>query len=115
MFFKDWQVEALRYLWKIYPEGAISRVVHENVNKNLKDGISRTSISIFFNDMVDEGLITYTETMGKGGRYGIYSIKYNETELQEHMAKLIISKLLREYPESTRKALLNLDITPSPL
>jgi len=110
MFFKMWQVESLRFLWKIHPEGANSRVVHENVNKNLKDGISRASIIIFLNDMVDEDLLTYAVTTGKGGHYRVYSIKYNETEFQEHMAKLIISKLLREYPEATRKALLNLDI-----
>jgi len=110
MFFKKWQAESLRYLWKISPEGANSRVVHENVNKNLKDSISRTSIIIFLNDMVDEGLITYTVTKGKGGHYRIYHMKYSETEFQEHMTTLIISKLLREYPEATRKTLINLDV-----
>jgi len=110
MFFKDWQVESLRYLWKIYPEGAISRVVHENVNNNLKDGVSRTSIIIFLNDMVDNGLLTYTVTTGKGGRHRVYYMKYSEPEFHEHMTTLIISKLLREYPEATRKTLINLDI-----
>jgi len=74
-FFKKWQIESLRYLWKIHPEGANSRVVHENVNKNLKDSISRTSIIIFLNSMVDEGAMGYTETTGKGGRRRIYSAK----------------------------------------
>jgi len=58
MFFKKWQAESLRYLWKIHPEGAISRVVHENVNKNIKGSISRASVINFLNDMVDKGLLT---------------------------------------------------------
>jgi len=110
MFFKDWQVESLRFLWNIYPEGANSRVVHENVNKNIKDSISRTSIIIFLNDMVDEGLLTYTETTGKGGCHRVYSTKYGETEFKQHIASLIISKLLKEYPEAARNALLNLGV-----
>jgi hypothetical protein len=35
MFFKDWQVEALRYLWSVQPEGANSRNVWMNVNQSL--------------------------------------------------------------------------------
>ncbi|MCK4582683.1 hypothetical protein KAU18_05150 [Candidatus Bathyarchaeota archaeon] len=35
MFFKDWQVEALRYLWNVQPEGANSRAVWTNVNATL--------------------------------------------------------------------------------
>ena len=105
MFFKKWQVESLRFLWNIYPEGANSRVVHENVNKNLKGSISRASVINFLNRMVDEALLTYTETTGKGGHHRVYHMKYGETEFQERMATLIISKLLKEYPEETRKAL----------
>lgn len=105
MFFKKWQVESLRFLWKIYPEGANSRVVHENVNKNLKDGISRASIIIFLNDMVDEDLLTYTVTKGKGGHQRVYYMKYGETEFKQHIAGLIIGKLLKEYSQETRKAI----------
>jgi len=36
MFFKDYQVEALRYLWTVQPEGANSRAVWENVNQRLQ-------------------------------------------------------------------------------
>ena len=110
MFFKDYQVESLRYLWRVQPEGANSRSVWVNVNESLQGSISRASVINFLNHMADEALLTYTETTGKGGHYGIYSIKYNETEFLETMATLIISKLLREYPEATGKALLNLDI-----
>ena len=105
MFFKDWQVEALRYLWRIQPEGANSRAVWTNVNDSLQGSISRASIINSLNDMVDEGLLTYTERTGKGGHQRVYYTKYGETEFKQHIAGLIIGKLLSEYPQETRKAL----------
>ncbi len=71
MFFKDWQVESLRYLWSIKPEGANSRAVWENVNESLQGSISRASIINYLNDMVYEGLITYREETGKGGHHRV--------------------------------------------
>jgi len=55
--------------------------------------------------MVDEALLTYTETISIGGRQRVYHTKYGETELKQHIAGLIITKLLKEYPQETRKAL----------
>ena len=105
MFFKDWQVESLRYLWRIQPEGANSRAVWTNVNESLQGSISRASVINYLNYMVDEALLTYTEITGKGGRHRIYSTKYDEKEFKQHITGLIITKLLREYPQETRKAL----------
>jgi len=110
MFFKDWQGESLRYLWSIQPEGANSRSVWLNVNESLEGSISRASIINYLNDMVDEELLTYTEKTGKGGHHRVYRITFNEQKFKAHIAGRIISKLLREYPETTRKALLNLAI-----
>ncbi len=110
MFFKTWQVEALRYLWSIMTKGAKSKTVWENVNDCLQDTISRASIINFLNAMVDESLILYTEVTGKGGHYRVYRIKYTEPEFKHHLAGLMISKLLIEFPEETRKVLSNLTI-----
>jgi len=109
---KDYQEVALRYLWSLDGGGASSRDVWVNVNKDLmgKSTISRASIINFLNLMVDEGALVYTETTGKGGHRRIYSAKYDESGSKRYMAKKIISKLLREYPEATGKALLNLDV-----
>ena len=105
MFFKDYQVESLRYLWSIRPEGANSRAVWTNVNDSLQGSISRASIINYLNAMVDEGLLTYTETTGKGGIQRVYYMKHGEPEFKQHIAGLIIGKLLKEYPQETRKAL----------
>ena len=105
MFFKDWQGESLRYLWRIQPEGANSRAVWTNVNESLQGSISRASVINYLNHMVDEALLTYTETTGKGGHQRVYCMKYDETEFKQHIAGLIISKLLKEYPQETKKML----------
>jgi len=105
MFFKDWQVEALRYLWTVHPEGANSREVWTNVNHHLKGSISRASIINYLNAMVDEGLIIYTETTGKGGHHRVYTIRYDEAAFKQQIGGQIITKLLKEYPQETRKAI----------
>ncbi len=105
MFFKDWQIKSLRYLLRIQPAGANSRTVWTNVNECLERSISRSSIINYLNHMVDEALLTYTETISIGGRQRVYHMKHNETKFKQHIAGLIITKLLREYPQETRKAL----------
>lgn len=105
MFFKDYQIESLRYLWRIRLDGANSRAVWVNVNESLRGSISRASIINFLNAMVDEALLTYTERTGKGGHQRVYCIAFNEPEFKQHIAGLIIGKLLREYPQETRKAI----------
>jgi|GEM_PF-1642991 len=107
-FFKDYQVESLRYLWRVQPEGAKSKAVWLNVNENLQGSISRASVINYLNAMVDEGLLTYTDTTGKGGHHRVYYMKYGETEFKQHIAGLIIEKLLREYPQETRNTLLHI-------
>ncbi|MHA1409297.1 MAG: thermonuclease family protein [Candidatus Odinarchaeia archaeon] len=67
--------------------------------------IRRASIINYLNAMVDEALLTYTETTGKGGHHRVYYMKYGEAEFKQHIAGLIISKLLLEYPLGTRKVI----------
>lgn len=105
MFFKDWQVKALRYLWSVQPEGANSKEVWENVNESLQDSISRASIINYLNDMVDDELLIFTERTGKGGHHRVYCIAFNEEDFKAHIAGRMISKLIKEYPKETKKAL----------
>jgi hypothetical protein len=105
MFFKDWQVEALRYLWSVRPGDANSRAVWENVNLSLQGSISRASVINFLNAMVDEGLLTYTERTGKGGHQRLYTIAFDEQEFKTHVVGLMIGKLIEEFPQETRKIL----------
>ena len=107
MILKDYQELALRYLWRLDGEGASSRDIWVQVNKDLKGmgSISRASIINFLDSMADEGILTFTETTGKGGYRRIYSMKYDEAGFKEHIARVVIRNLLRDFPEETRKAL----------
>ncbi len=107
MVLKDYQEAALRYLWRLDGDGASSRDVWVQVNEDLKGKrtISRASIINFLNSMVDEGVLNYTETTGKGGHRRIYSAKYDEAGFKEYIAKVVLGNLLRDFPEETRKAL----------
>ncbi len=107
MVLKDYQEVALQYLWRLDGDGASSRDVWMQVNEDLqgKRTISRASIINFLNSMVDESVLNYTETTGKGGHRRIYSAKYNEAEFKEYVAKVVLKNLLRDFPEETRRAL----------
>ena len=115
MFFKDWQIEALRYMWSIHPEGANSRKVYQNVNETLEGSISRASVINYLNAMVDDAMLNYTETTGKGGHQRVYTIAYTETEFKRRIAEIVITKLLREYPQEAGKALRQVQENPVPL
>ena len=107
--FKDYQEEALRYIWRLDGGGASSRDVWVQVNEELvgtpRGSISRASIINFLNAMVDEGVLNYHEITGKGGHRRIYSARYDEAGSKRHMATKIISKLLGTWPEATREAI----------
>ncbi len=107
MVLKDYQEVALHYLWRIDGKGASSRDVWMQVNEDLNGirTISRASIINFLNSMVDESVLNYTETTGKGGHRRIYSAKYNEAEFKQYVAKVVLNNLLRDFPDETRKVL----------
>src|SRR4030042_836504 len=103
---KDYQEAALRSLWGLAGEGAGSRMVWMHVNQVLgASTISRTSVINFLDAMVDNGMLVCTETTGKGGHRRIYRMKYDEAGFKEHIARVIIRNLLRDFPEEARKTL----------
>lgn len=107
MVLKDYQELALKYLWRLDGEGASSRDVWVQVNEDLEGSktISRASIINFLNSMVDEGVLNYTETTGKGGHRRIYTAKYDEAEFKEYVAKVVLKNLLRDFPEETKRVI----------
>lgn len=100
---RDYQEEALRFVWES-GEGVSSRQVWAQVNEVLTGGrtISRASIINFLNDMVDEGVLNYAETTGKGGIRRIYSPRLDEGSFKRHIVKTLVDSLLRDFPEETR-------------
>ena len=109
MVLKDYQEEALRYIWEKKGEGASSRDVWSQVNKRLKNrSISRASIINFLNEMVDESVLNYTEITGKGGHRRIYSIKLDEGQFKQYVAETVLKNLMRDFPAETKQAVKNI-------
>ena len=79
MFFKPYQVEALRVLQNRGEEGANSRMVWQTINETLPSPISRASIINSLNMMVDEGVLQFTEVTGKGGHQRVYRLDMTES------------------------------------
>jgi len=103
---KEYQELALRYLWNLNGEDASSRGIWVQVNEDLRGrgSISEVSIINFLDAEVDEGVLSYKETTGKGGRRRIYSAKLDEARFKEYVSTLFIGNLLRDFPEETKKA-----------
>ena len=105
---KEYQDIALRYLWSVSVEGAGSGSVWTHVNEVLTErnkSISRASIIFFMNDMVDEGVLSFSKATGKGGWHGVYKPAMDELEYRRHMLRTLISSMMRDFPEETRDVL----------
>lgn len=104
--FKDYQEEAIKFVWEVGEQGTISREVWTKVNERLVGKtISRASIINFLNAMVDEGVLDYNERTGKGGYHRVYRPKLDEPSFKRFVAQVIISSLMRDYPKETKEAI----------
>ena len=104
---RDYQIEALKVVWEKGEEGVNSREVYQQANKALKGirTISRASIINFLNAMVDEGVLNYEEETGKGGYRRIYSPKLDESGFKKHIAKTVITSLMKDFQEETKETI----------
>ncbi len=104
--FRDYQEEAVKFIWEVGDQGAISKEVWIKVNERLVGKtISRASIINFLNAMVDEGVLDYHEETGKGGYHRVYRPKLDESSFKQHLAQVMISSLMKDYPEETREVM----------
>ena len=111
---KDYQVEALRLVWSKGDDGAISKEAWQHANQALWGvrTISRASIINFLNDMVDEGVLNYEEETCKGGTRRVYSPRLSERGFKKYIAEMVVTSLLRDFPEETEETLKELQLNP---
>lgn len=108
MFLRDYQQIALQCLWEA-DDGKNSREVWEYVNKKLEVGsISRASIINFLNSMVDDDMLNYETTTGKGGHRRIYHKKYSQSEFKQKLTEITINALIKSFPKETKKTISSL-------
>jgi hypothetical protein len=108
---KDYQEEAIRYVWDKGEDGVISREAWQHVNKRFNGDktISRASIINFLNDMVDEGVLDYDEQTGKGGYHRVYKPKLDESAFKKYLAITVLESLMKDFPHETREAIKAID------
>ncbi len=92
MFFKPYQVKSLHFLWSRQTPQS-SRQVWDHVNNEMADGISRASIINFLNASVENGLLNFVETTGKGGYRRLYSSKLTRPETSIFLSEKVENRL----------------------
>ncbi len=104
---KEYEELALRYVWSMGKKGAVSGPIHEAVNSKLGSGksISRASIIIIMNKLVDQGVLAYRDATGKGGHHKIYYPLMDEKGYVKYLIKTMVESLMRDFPEETQEIL----------
>jgi len=104
---REYEELALRYIWSVGEEGANSGPIWKNVNEQLGLGksISRASIIIIMNRVVDQGVLGYREGTGKGGHHKIYYPLMDEKGYLKYLLKTMVESMMRDSPEATREVL----------
>jgi len=107
---KDYQELAMRFVWGI-GSGATSKEAWLGVNERLEGRTaSRASVINFLNAMVDEGVLGYEEESGKGGYHRVYRPGLDEARFRKHIAEMVISSLMRDFPEETRMVIKSIKV-----
>lgn len=108
---KEYEELALRYTWETGNEGAKSGPTWRVVNERLGEGktISRASIILFLNKMVDQGVLTWREATGKGGHHKIYVGKLNEAEYIKNVLRTAIESMIEDFPKESQEVLKEYD------
>jgi len=104
---KEWEELALRYVWSVGEKGANSGPIWKTVNKQLGTGksISRASIIIIMNRLVDQGVLSYREGTGKGGHHKIYYPLMDEKGYVKYLLKTMVESMMRDFPEEIKEVI----------
>ncbi len=104
---REYEELALRYIWENGEEGATSAPTWRTVNERLGEGktISRASIINFLNRMVDQNVLSWRDTTGKGGHHRIYVPNHDEREYWKHILRTVIKSMMTDFSEETLEVL----------
>jgi predicted transcriptional regulator len=107
---KEYEEIALRYIWSLDDEGAGSGKAWEHVNKELSEGksISRASVIMYLNRMVDESVLGFRDATGKGGHHRIYITKLDESGYKKYIVKTLLDSVAKDFPKETEDVLKSL-------
>ena len=78
--------------WRILNDKGIK------VNPDARTSVSRATVIMFLDRMVDDGVLGYTEASGKGGYHKLYFPKVSREKYPEYVVKQIVEGLMRTFP-----------------
>ncbi len=104
---KEYEELALRYVWSVGEEGAVSGLIWKVVNEKLKPcgSISRASVIFLMNRLVDQGVLGFRDGTGKGGHHKIYYPLMDEKGYVKYLMKTMVESMMRDFPEETKEVL----------
>ena len=105
---KPYQAALMEYIWKINEKertGIISREAHEYLHDTGKDELkmSRASVIIFLDEMVEDGVLEYETETGKGGHHRVYFPAMNLKQFESYVSKVIMDKLKEVFAASRKR------------
>ncbi len=104
---KEYEEIALRYIWSLDEEGAGSGKTWIHVNEELGEGksISRASIIMYLNKMVDEEVLGFRDVTGRGGHHRIYITKLDESGYKKYIVRTLLESVAKDYPKEAKEVL----------
>lgn len=97
MFLLPYQVDALEYLYDVGEAGSRDVWLHIN-REGAPDPKSRAAVINFLNKMVEENLVTYRDTTGKGGHHRVYQAKGTTVEaVRRELVRRLLTKVASEF------------------
>ncbi len=104
---KEYEEAGLKYVWSQGEKGVGSNKTWKAVNEKLgpDKSMSRASVIFFLNRMVEQGVLDFRSTTGKGGHHRIYYPIMDERGYKKHLLKTVVESLMRDFPDETREAL----------
>jgi predicted transcriptional regulator len=104
---KPYQAALMEHIWEINEEdrtGIISREAHEYLIDTGEDElkISRASVIIFLDAMVEEGVLEYETETGKGGYHRVYFPAMKPKQFESYVTNAIMEKLKEVFAASRK-------------
>jgi len=107
MFFKEWQITILNYLWSVQPNGTTSSMVWNHLKNFMSEPMSRASVINFLKIMTERGVLRENVESGKGGFHGVYYLNFSESEFKQQIVEHFVRKLMEEYPDEAKKVIID--------
>ena len=104
--FKEWQVPLLDHLFgrDLTSTEAHKFLMYQDIRVKGSKGrapVSRGSVILFLNKLVEEEFLTYTEFTGRGGWGKRYSMTLTREQFAHKITGKFVSKLLEAFPKES--------------